>query len=151
MPQNPEEKDNLKKTEIMAAVTSGQKHVEIGSVILNGNNQYGACNNRNKIDLTALNGFEGRFSKNREELERNLAASDTGRQQRLRGIQASVGARIMNAEMKKVNQKAKADYDAKRLQSSKPARMLKQEKMQNGKTFLANLTVCVKKQRCHLI
>lgn len=112
--KTPEEKDSLKKTEIMAAVTSGQKHVEIGSVILNGNNQYEPVTTEIKIDLTALNGFEGRFSKNREELERNLAASDTGRQQRLRGIQASVGARIMNAEMKKVNQKAKADYDAKK-------------------------------------
>lgn len=101
----PQEREKLIKSEILAAALNGRQHVDIATVEMDENKSYRANVSEVKLGLDAFNGLEGFFSRNRAKLAANLYKEDNGLADRHSEIQKNVSEKLYSRMVRN------ADYE----------------------------------------
>lgn len=97
---DPAEIEKLKKTEIMAAVTDGRKHIAICSVNNNEFNQYEVTMTEVKTNLAMLSGHEGLFSRDRNKLAQSAYSDRQTAEKFLNQAKTDASQKIYAQQMK---------------------------------------------------
>jgi hypothetical protein len=100
-----QDRERLMKAEILAAATSGRNHVQMGSVMQDGEKKYVPIVTEVNLDLSPLNGFEGHRQKSREMLAQSMLSNDTDYQKRSDAIKRNVSEKIYKAQIALANKK----------------------------------------------